>query len=51
MNDTGRVAQWVHGHLHETVDLILPGGTRVLCNPAGPRFSNPAFNETLVVNL
>ncbi len=51
LTDTGRVALWVHGHLHETVDLVRPGGTRILCNPAGPRFSNAAFKDDLVVEV
>jgi len=42
---------WVHGHLHETVDLVRPGGTRILCNPAGPRFGNAAFRDGLVVEV
>ena len=51
LTDTGQVALWVHGHVHHTVDLMRPGGTRILCNPAGPRFSNPRFCDDLVVAL
>lgn len=51
LTDTGRAALWVHGHLHETVDLVRPGGTRILCNPAGPRFGNAAFRDDLVVEV
>ncbi len=51
LTDTGRAALWVHGHLHETVDLVQPGGTRILCNPAGPRFGNAAFRDDLVVEV
>ncbi len=51
LTDSGQVALWVHGHLHESVDLVRPGGMRVLCNPAGPRFSNAAFRDDLVVEV
>ena len=51
LTDSGRVALWVHGHIHENVDMIRPNGTRVLCNPAGPRFANPDFNESLVIRV
>jgi len=51
LTDTGRAAVWVHGHLHETVDLVRPGGTRIVCNPAGPRFGNAAFRDDLVVEV
>ena len=29
-------ALWIHGHMHDPVDLVL-GKARVLCNPAGYR--------------
>lgn len=51
LTDTGHVALWVHGHIHASIDMTRPNGTRILCNPAGPMFSNPRFNETLVVEL
>ncbi len=51
LTDAGRVALWVHGHLHESVDLARPGGTRILCNPAGPRFGNADFRDDLVVEV
>ena len=51
LTDAGRAAVWVHGHLHETVDLVRPGGTRILCNPAGPQFGNAAFRDDLVVEV
>ena len=49
--DSGRAALWVHGHLHHSVDLVQPGGTRILCNPAGPRFGNAGFCDGLVVEV
>ncbi len=49
--DSGRVTLWVHGHLHHSIDMVRPNGTRILCNPAGPWFSNTAFSESLVVEL
>jgi len=51
LTDMGRAALWVHGHLHHTVDLVRPGGTRILCNPAGPRFGNAAFRDDLVAEV
>jgi Icc-related predicted phosphoesterase len=49
LTDSGRIAVWVHGHVHHGVDLVRPGGTRIVCNPAGPGFTNPSFREDLVV--
>lgn len=45
LTDTGQAALWVHGHLHQPVDLLRPGGTRILCNPAGPRFGNGTMRK------
>ena len=49
--EAGLAALWVHGHLHHSVDVRLPGGTRLLCNPGGARLSNPGFDPTLVVEV
>jgi Icc-related predicted phosphoesterase len=49
LTDSGRIAVWVHGHVHHSVDLVRPGGTRIVCNPAGPGFTNPSLREDLVV--
>ncbi len=51
LTDSGRIALWVHGHVHTTTDLIQPGGTRIVCNPAGPGFINPAFRDDWVVEV
>jgi 3',5'-cyclic AMP phosphodiesterase CpdA len=51
LTDGGRVALWVHGHVHHTVALERPGGTRIVCNPAGVGFSNAAFQDDLVVEV
>jgi len=51
LTDTGRAALWVHGHLHHTMDLVRPGGTRILCNPAGPRFGNADSRDDLVIEV
>lgn len=51
MTDSGQVALWIHGHIHNSIDLVRPRGTRILCNPAGPMFCNAGFNETLVVEV
>lgn len=49
--DTGRVELWVHGHIHRTINMRRPAGTRILCNPAGTLFSNPSFDEHLIVEI
>jgi predicted ATPase/Icc-related predicted phosphoesterase len=51
LTDFGQAALWVHGHLHHSVDLRRPGGTRIVCNPAGTGFSNGAFLDDLVVEV
>ncbi|WP_372367197.1 metallophosphoesterase [Candidatus Uabimicrobium sp. HlEnr_7] len=51
LTDTGRIVLWIHGHLHDSVDITRPNGTRILCNPAGKIFSNLSFNENLVVEI
>lgn len=47
--DASRIALWVHGHIHDSVDLVRLGGTHIVCNPAGFRFGNPGFRDDLVV--
>ncbi|WP_089173404.1 metallophosphoesterase [Bosea sp. AS-1] len=49
--DSGRAAVWLHGHVHHSIDMLRPGGTRILCNPAGALFSNSAFDESLVIEV
>ncbi|WP_245198877.1 hypothetical protein [Jiella mangrovi] len=51
LTDSGRIALWIHGHIHTSIDMTRPNGTRILCNPAGPMFSNPNFDDGLVVEL
>jgi len=51
LTDSGRVALWVHGHVHQSIDMVRPSGTRILCNPAGAGFANPDFNESLVIEV
>ena len=51
LTDAGQIALWVHGHVHHTVNLVRAGGTRIVCNPAGPGFVNPWFREDLVVEV
>ncbi len=51
LTDTGRAALWMHGHVHHSLDLVRPGGTRILCNPAGPRFANPAFDAARAITI
>lgn len=49
LTDAGRVALWAHGHIHDSDDRIRLGGTRIVRNPAGSRFSNAAFDDGLVI--
>lgn len=51
LTDSGKIDLWVHGHLHQSVDLRRPKGTRIVCNPAGSFFSNPLFRDDLVVEV
>jgi len=51
LTDSGRAALWIHGHIHTRIDMVRPNGTRILCNPAGPMFSNTAFDDNFVVEL
>jgi Icc-related predicted phosphoesterase len=48
---TDHIALWVHGHLHHSVNIKRGKNTRILCNPAGPRFSNVSFDEALIVTV
>lgn len=49
--DSGRARLWIHGHIHQSVDMRRPNGTRVICNPAGPLFSNGSFDEGLIISV
>ena len=48
----GRMDLWVHGHVHEPVDLEATG-TRVIANPGGypDEFDPPLFSPDLVVEV
>lgn len=49
---TSRVALWVHGHFHRTVDFIADSGTRVVCNARGGRFfANADFDPGMVIEI
>lgn len=43
---------WMHGHLHDSVDMHL-NGVRVVCNPRGyaPDHLNPDFNPWMLVEV
>ena len=45
-------ALWIHGHTHDSVDVIL-GDTRILANPFGyvRHETNPAFQERALVRI
>jgi Predicted phosphohydrolases len=50
--DQSSIALWVHGHLHNSVDITRgKNRTRIVCNPAGAMFSNVAFDEELVIEV
>ncbi len=51
LTDTGQAALWIHGHIHATLEIARPGGTRIVCNAAGPGFSNLAFRDDWVVEV
>lgn len=51
LTDRCRIALWVHGHVHHAVALQRPGGTRIVCNAAGPGFGDLQFRENLVVEV
>lgn len=48
----GRMALWIHGHVHEPVDIDA-NGTRVIANPGGypNEFEEPRFVADLVVEV
>lgn len=48
----GRMDLWVHGHVHEPVDLIY-SGTRIVANPGGypGAFDPPMFVADKVVEI
>lgn len=48
----GRMALWIHGHVHEPVDLTRRG-TRVFANPGGypGEFDPPLFDATGIVEV
>lgn len=48
--ETHQPALWVHGHVHNSSDYRL-GETRILCNPHGYGYENPAFDGALVVEV
>lgn len=51
LTDSGIASLWVHGHIHKSVDLVRPNGTRIVCNPAGAGFSNDDFEDTLTIEV
>lgn len=48
----GKTDIWVHGHVHEPID-ILRNGTRIIANPGGypDEFEPPLFNPCSVVEV
>ncbi|WP_372613242.1 metallophosphoesterase family protein [Halomonas sp.] len=48
----GKMALWIHGHVHEPVDLAV-AGTRVIANPGGypDEFDPPLFSPDLVIEV
>ena len=53
--DGDKVALWVHGHMHTSLDYEV-NGTRVICNPRGyTRFGdeqqNNEYKDDLVIEI
>ena len=48
---SGQVDLWVHGHIHARIDITHAGGTRIICNAAGPGFHNRGFREDWTVEV
>ncbi|WP_018917894.1 metallophosphoesterase [Vreelandella zhanjiangensis] len=48
----GKMDLWIHGHVHEPVDLIY-AGTHVIANPGGypDEFNSPLFKPDLIINI
>lgn len=47
-----QVDVWVHGHVHDHVDIVLSCGTRVLCNPFGYLYQyDNGYVRNLILNL
>ncbi|OYY88241.1 MAG: hypothetical protein B7Y12_04520 [Rhizobiales bacterium 24-66-13] len=51
LTDIGYASLWIHGHVHSSIDITRPNGTRILCNPGGYKFSNRTFDASCVVNI
>ncbi len=51
LTDSGQAKLWVHGQIHGTIDATRPGGTRTVCNAAGPGFTNLAFRDDWVIEV
>lgn len=45
------ISLWIHGHVHHSVDIVRGQETRILCNPAGPGFSNMSFDDAMVIDV
>lgn len=48
----GKMDVWVHGHVHEPVDIVR-NGTRIIANPGGypDEFEPPLFNPCSVIEI
>lgn len=51
LTDSGKIALWAHGHVHQSIDLVRPNGTRIVCNPAGRNFENEGFRDDFTVDI
>ncbi|APT35011.1 hypothetical protein MCBMB27_05720 (plasmid) [Methylobacterium phyllosphaerae] len=51
LTDVGAVHLWICGHIPRSVDFVPGYGTRILSNPRGENDSNPAFAESLIVEV
>ncbi len=51
LTDSGQAQLWVHGHIQGSIDMTRPGGTRIVCNAAGPGFTNLSFRDDWVIEV
>ncbi|WP_065814620.1 hypothetical protein [Pseudorhizobium banfieldiae] len=50
LTDSGKVALWVHGHIHASIDMTRPNGTRPVQSSRADVLKSP-LEESLVVEV
>lgn len=51
LTESRQAALWAHDRIHSTIDMARPGGTRIVCNAAGPGFTNRVFRDDWVIEI